>query len=415
MRNADLAADVRVRQNYAVLSRALLSGASGPLRNQATTGGNLLQRTRCDYFYDAARPCNKRAPGSGCSALQGHNRMQAVLGASEHCIATHPSDMAVAMRLLDARVEMLAADGARRVIPMADFHRLPGATPQIETALQPGELITVLTLPPPVPGRHLYRKVRDRASYAFALVSVPAIVQVSGGRVVAARPAFGDWATAICRPRRARAGLGARPVLAPACFDACQNLRAKLAGKLGVALTEARFEGGRVLGGGRSDSPGVLAGPLGLDASGQIKHPLTLDWAGRRVDAASAGASAAAPAGKVLSRPGRRSRPAVVQHPLDALGVSGVYRQLRGGMVATLHRDLARTRRPNLFGDHQRRRKTAAVHRPGAAQQLVILVSESLAGVHHTLFTCPASMPPGWRQTGRVARPGLCCVRPAWA
>ena len=194
VRNADLAADGRVRQHYAVLSRALLSGASGQLRNKATTGGNLLQRTRCDYFFDTARPCNKREPGAGCAALQGYNRMHAVLGASAQCIATHPSDMAVAMRLLDARVETLAGDGTRRVIPIADFHRLPGATPQIETALQPGELITAVTLPPPLPGRHAYRKVRDRASYTFALVSVAAVVQVVNGKVAAARLAFGGLA-----------------------------------------------------------------------------------------------------------------------------------------------------------------------------------------------------------------------------
>ncbi len=194
VRNADLAGDPRIRQNYAVLSRALLSGASGQLRNKASTAGNLLQRTRCGYFYDTARPCNKRQPGSGCSALQGYNRMHAVLGASEQCIATHPSDMAVAMRLLDARVETLSANGARRVIPMADFHRLPGATPHIDTSLRAGELITGVTLPPPMPGRHVYRKVRDRASYAFALVSVAAVVQVANGKVAAARLAFGGLA-----------------------------------------------------------------------------------------------------------------------------------------------------------------------------------------------------------------------------
>jgi len=194
VRNADLASDPRVRKDYAVLSRALLAGASGQLRNKATTAGNLLQRTRCYYFYDTARPCNKREPGSGCSALQGYNRIHAVVGASDQCIATHPSDMAVAMRVLDARVETVSASGATRVIPIADFHRLPGMTPHIETSLQPGELITAVTLPPPLPGRHMYRKVRDRASYAFALVSVAAIVQATEGRIYSARFAFGGLA-----------------------------------------------------------------------------------------------------------------------------------------------------------------------------------------------------------------------------
>ncbi len=194
VRNADLAADPRVRKDYAVLSRALLSGASGQLRNKATTGGNLLQRTRCYYFYDTSKPCNKRTPGSGCSAIEGFNRLHAIVGTSQQCIATHPSDMAVAMRVLDASVETMSASGAKRVIPIADFHRLPGATPQIETSLQPGEMITAVTLPPPVGGRHIYRKVRDRASYAFALVSVAAIIDSTNGRIRSARLAFGGLA-----------------------------------------------------------------------------------------------------------------------------------------------------------------------------------------------------------------------------
>src|SRR6185369_8306392 len=171
VRNTDLAADERVRRDYGVLSRALLAGASGQLRNKATTAGNLLQRTRCPYFYDTDQPCNKRQPGSGCSAIGGVNRQHAVVGGSAACIATHPSDMAVAMRVLDATVETVRPDGQQRRIPIADFHRLPGNTPQVETALEPGELITAVTLPPPVAGGHVYRKVRDRASYAFALVS----------------------------------------------------------------------------------------------------------------------------------------------------------------------------------------------------------------------------------------------------
>jgi xanthine dehydrogenase YagS FAD-binding subunit len=194
VRNADLAADPRVRKDYAVLSRALLSGASGQLRNKATTGGNLLQRTRCYYFYDTSKPCNKRTPGAGCSALQGYNRMHAVVGSSEQCIATHPSDMAVAMRLLDAQVETVLPDGAKRVIPIADLHRLPGTTPHIETSLQPGEFITAVTLPPPLPGRHIYRKVRDRASYAFAVISVAAVIDAPGAVVRQVRLAFGGLA-----------------------------------------------------------------------------------------------------------------------------------------------------------------------------------------------------------------------------
>jgi xanthine dehydrogenase YagS FAD-binding subunit len=176
VRNTDLAADKRVRKGYAVLSRALLSGASGQLRNKATTAGNLLQRTRCPYFYDTAKPCNKRAPGSGCSAIGGFSRNLAILGVSEACIATHPSDMAVAMRLLDASVETIDPEGATRAIPIADFHKLPGDTPHVETALAPNELITAVTLPAPLGGKHVYRKVRDRASYAFANVSVAAVI-----------------------------------------------------------------------------------------------------------------------------------------------------------------------------------------------------------------------------------------------
>jgi xanthine dehydrogenase YagS FAD-binding subunit len=194
VRNTDLAADPRVRRDYAVLSRALLAGASPQLRNKATTAGNLLQRTRCPYFYDTNQPCNKRAPGSGCSAIGGFNRHHAIVGTSEACIATHPSDMAVAMRVLNASVETVKADGSRRVIPIADFHRLPGDTPHIEHVLAPGELITAVTLPKPVGGRQFYQKVRDRSSYAFALVSVAAIVQRDGsGRVALGGVAHKPW------------------------------------------------------------------------------------------------------------------------------------------------------------------------------------------------------------------------------
>ncbi|AVS77538.1 molybdopterin dehydrogenase [Paracidovorax avenae] len=220
VRNSDLAAHPSVRRDYGVLTRALVAGASGQLRNMATTGGNLLQRTRCPYFYDTHMPCNKRQPGSGCSAIGGFSRQLAVLGTSEDCIATHPSDMAVAMRVLDATVETVRADGATRVIPIADFHRLPGNTPHIETTLQPGELITSVTLPAPVGGTHIYRKVRDRASYAFALVSVAAIVQRDGtGRVALGGVAHKPWrseAAEAAMPQGAKAVAdrllaGARP------------------------------------------------------------------------------------------------------------------------------------------------------------------------------------------------------------
>ncbi|MBA1154661.1 FAD binding domain-containing protein [Microvirga mediterraneensis] len=194
VRNTDLAADERIRRDYGVLSRALLAGASGQLRNRATTAGNLLQRTRCPYFYDTAQPCNKREPGSGCSALDGVSRQLGIVGVSEGCIATNPSDMAVAMRVLDAKVETVDAGGTTRTIPIAEFHRLPGDTPHIETVLKPGELITAVTLPPPVGGKQIYRKVRDRASYAFALVSVAAIVQQDGtGRVALGGVAHKPW------------------------------------------------------------------------------------------------------------------------------------------------------------------------------------------------------------------------------
>ncbi|MDF1635615.1 xanthine dehydrogenase family protein subunit M [Mycoplana sp. MJR14] len=194
VRNTDLAADERVRRDYGLLSRALMAGASGQLRNKATTAGNLMQRTRCPYFYDTSQPCNKRKPGSGCPALDGFSRQLGVVGVSDACIATHPSDMAVAMRALDAEVETVKPDGTSRAIPIADFHRLPGETPHVETALEAGELITAVRLPAPVGGRHIYRKVRDRASYAFALVSVAAVVHPDGtGRVAVGGIAPKPW------------------------------------------------------------------------------------------------------------------------------------------------------------------------------------------------------------------------------
>lgn len=195
--NTNLAANGRVRREYGVLSRAVVAGASGQLRNKATTAGNLLQRTRCPYFYDTNQPCNKRQPGAGCAAIGGVSRQLAVIGSSDVCIATNPSDMAVAMRALDATVETIKPDGSTRAIPIADFHRLPDATPHIETELTPGELVTSVTLPKPIGGKHIYRKVRDRASYAFALVSVAAIIHPDGsGRVAVGGIAPKPWRVA---------------------------------------------------------------------------------------------------------------------------------------------------------------------------------------------------------------------------
>ncbi|NIJ15801.1 FAD binding domain-containing protein [Sphingobium vermicomposti] len=207
VRNTDLAANEVVRRDYAVLSRALLAGASGQLRNKATTAGNLLQRTRCPYFYDTRMPCNKRKPGSGCAAMKGISRGLAIIGTSDACIAQHPSDMAVAMRLLDANVETVTADGTRRSIPIADFHLLPGDTPHVEHRLTPGELIAAVTLPPPIGGTQVYRKVRDRASYAFALVSVAAVFGEDGS----ARFAFGGIAPKPWRVDAADAAVGSGP------------------------------------------------------------------------------------------------------------------------------------------------------------------------------------------------------------
>jgi xanthine dehydrogenase YagS FAD-binding subunit len=194
VRNTDLAADARIRKDYGLLSRALLAGASGQLRNMATTAGNLLQRTRCPYFYDTHQACNKRQPGSGCAAIGGFSRQLGIVGVSDACIATHPSDMAVAMRALDAQVETIRPDGTTRIIPIADLHRLPGNTPNIETSLAAHELIIAVTLPAPIGGTHIYQKVRDRSSYAFALVSVGAVIQQDGtGRVALGGVAPKPW------------------------------------------------------------------------------------------------------------------------------------------------------------------------------------------------------------------------------
>jgi xanthine dehydrogenase YagS FAD-binding subunit len=222
VRNTDLAADETVRRDYGVLSRALLAGASGQLRNKATTAGNLLQRTRCPYFYDTNQPCNKRKPGSGCAALRGFSRQLAVVGASEACIATNPSDMAVAMRVLDAKVETVDGAGQARAVPIADFHRQPGDTPQFDTTLKSGELITAVTLPKPVGGRQVYRKVRDRASYAFALVSVAAVIQPDGR----GRFAFGGLAPKPWRVEAAErdAPTSAKAVISRVLADAKPTL-----------------------------------------------------------------------------------------------------------------------------------------------------------------------------------------------
>ncbi|KMO42464.1 molybdopterin dehydrogenase [Methylobacterium variabile] len=243
VRNTDLAADARVRKDYGVLARALLAGATGQLRNQATTAGNLLQRTRCPYFYDTAQACNKRRPGSGCSALDGVSRQLAVIGASEACIATHPSDMAVAMRVLDATIETVDAAGAERNIPIAEFHRLPGDAPERDTTLKRDELITAVTLPRPLGGAQVYRKVRDRASYAFALVSVAAVVQPDGtGRVAFGGLAHKPWRVEEAEgdlPRGARAA--ASGMLAGAAPTHDNAFKLVLAERtLGAALKQAR-------------------------------------------------------------------------------------------------------------------------------------------------------------------------------
>jgi xanthine dehydrogenase YagS FAD-binding subunit len=211
VRNSDLAADRTIRQRYPLLAQALLAGASGQLRNLATTGGNLLQRTRCVYFQDSSKPCNKRVPGSGCSAREGYHRELAILGTSQDCIATHPSDMAVAMIALDAIVHVLGPHG-ERTIPLVGFYRLPGNEPQRDTVLEHGELITALDLPP-LPGapRSHYRKVRDRASYAFALVSVAAAIDVAEGWVQDVRIAFGGVAPVPWRAAKAEAALRDNP------------------------------------------------------------------------------------------------------------------------------------------------------------------------------------------------------------
>ena len=214
-KNSDLAAHPYVRTHYGVLSQALLAGASGQLRNKASVGGNLLQRTRCPYFYDTAADCNKRNPGTGCSALDGFNRAHAILGSSDVCIATHPSDMAVAMAALDAEIELLSGDDAVHRVPIGEFYREPADSPDVETVLHPGEMITAVVLPAPPPGHQLYRKVRDRASYEFALVSVAAIVETDRATITAARVAFGGVAHKPWRSVEAEIALTGQPATRP--------------------------------------------------------------------------------------------------------------------------------------------------------------------------------------------------------
>ncbi|HEY7112436.1 MAG TPA: xanthine dehydrogenase family protein subunit M [Thermoanaerobaculia bacterium] len=211
VRNSDLAHHPTVEKDYAVLSQALLSGASAQLRNMATTAGNLLQRTRCVYFRDTAMACNKREPGSGCPAITGFNRTLAILGTSESCIATNPSDMCVALAALEATVHVQGAKGSRAV-PIGEFHLLPGSTPHRETVLEPGDLITHVTLPPPVAGsKQLYLKLRDRASYEFALASAAVVLTIDGGRVTRARLAMGGVGTTPWRSPEAEAALVGQP------------------------------------------------------------------------------------------------------------------------------------------------------------------------------------------------------------
>lgn len=222
VRNSDLAQDTKVRADYAVLSQAILSGASAQLRNLATTAGNLLQRTRCMYFRDTAMPCNKREPGTGCPAITGSNRMLAVLGTSGHCIATNPSDMCVAMAALEATIHAEGPNGSRE-IAFEDFHLLPGSTPHRETVLEPGDLITYVTLPPPITGsRQVYLKLRDRASYEFALASAAVVITLEGATVTYARVALGGVGTKPWRSPEAESEITGKPANAATFRNAAE-------------------------------------------------------------------------------------------------------------------------------------------------------------------------------------------------
>lgn len=241
--NTNLAADARVRRDYAVLSRAIVAGASGQLRNKATTAGNLMQRTRCPYFYDTNQPCNKRKPGSGCAAIDGYSRQLGAIGTSDACIATYPGDMAVAMRLLDATVETVKPDGTTRSISIAEFHRLPGDTPHLDTVLVPGELITSMVLPKPLGGTHHYHKVRDRASYAFALVSIAAVVQRDGsGRVAVGGVAPRPWRVEAAEAQLAKGAKAVADILMADARPTRENaFKVKLVERaLGATLAEAK-------------------------------------------------------------------------------------------------------------------------------------------------------------------------------
>jgi xanthine dehydrogenase YagS FAD-binding subunit len=233
--NSRVAADARVRARYPVLAQAIVSGASGQLRNKASTGGNLLQRTRCPYFYDTGKPCNKREPGAGCAALEGINREHAILGGSHACIAVHPSDMAVAMVALDAEVETLSPSGDQRRFPLMELHRLPGETPHIETHLAAGELITGVVLPPPAEGSQAYRKVRDRASYATALASIA----VAGGRIALGGVAHKPW-RAVEAEAALAAGASPEEAMAAELNDAISaghnGFKITLTARLGAAV-----------------------------------------------------------------------------------------------------------------------------------------------------------------------------------
>jgi len=241
--NSHLAADARVRARYPVLSHAILAGGSGQLRNKATTGGNLLQRTRCAYFYDTTKPCNKRQPGAGCAALEGLNRNSAIFGASHACIATHPSDMAVALAALDATVETLTPSGEARAFAVTDLHRLPGETPEVETHLIPGELITAVVLPPAPAGGQVYRKVRDRASYAAGLASIAVV----GGRIAFGAVAHKPWRAAEAEGALADGASPAEAIaaeLAGASDNGRNGFKINLVSRLvPAAIAEAREQG----------------------------------------------------------------------------------------------------------------------------------------------------------------------------
>ena len=237
VRNSDLANDPNVQSHYSVLSQAILQGASAQIRNMATVGGNLLQRTRCVYFRDTAMACNKREPGSGCPAITGHNRTLAILGASDHCIATNPSDMCVALAALDATVHIQGPKG-RRAVAFGDFHLLPGSTPQRETVLEPGDLITHVTLPPPIGGsKQLYLKLRDRASYEFALASAAVVLTLASGKITEARIALGGVGTKPWRSPEAEAALKGQPA-----NDATFRQAAEAALRGAKPQTENRFK-----------------------------------------------------------------------------------------------------------------------------------------------------------------------------